>query len=244
MVAYTFNALLKMKPDLVVFDLAGTTVEDNQDVPRILMEAMKKFNVTIALEHAIGVMGIPKPVAIRQLLQANTGQRISNSLIREIHRVFIKDMISFYRYDPSVREKEGVSLTFMALKHHNIKIAVDTGFDRLVTNSLLERLGWIRDGLIDCSVTSDEVLRGRPFPDMIFKVMQLTGTNDPSKVAKVGDTVSDLLEGNAAGCRWVIGVTSGAFPEHILKAEQHTHLVGSVPEVLPMLNLPLTITSP
>lgn len=232
-----------MKPSLIVFDLAGTTVEDNHDVQRILAEALKKFDISITLEEAAGVMGIPKPAAIRQLLQSHDADRINNDLIRAIHRVFVQDMISFYRFDASIREKEGVTDTFLRLKRHDIKIAVDTGFDRAVTNALLNRLGWIREGLVDCSVTSDEVTHGRPFPDMIFKAMQLTAVNDAATVAKVGDTVSDLLEGNSAGCRWVIGITSGAFPEDVLKKEEHTHLIASIPEVLSILNLSETITS-
>lgn len=233
-----------MKPALIVFDLAGTTVEDNQDVQRVLAATMKKFDVTVTLEEAASVMGIPKPIAIRQLLMSSDAySRISSSLINEIHRIFMEDMIAFYKYDVSVREKAGVSETFEILKRNNVKIAVDTGFDRLVTNALLERLGWMRSDLIDYSVTSDEVTQGRPFPDMILKAMQLTGVYDPALVAKVGDTVSDLLEGNSAGCRWVIGITSGAFPEHVLAREEHTHLIASVPEVLPILNLTETITS-
>jgi phosphonatase-like hydrolase len=116
-----------------------------------------------------------------------------------------------------------------------VKVAVDTGFDRSITNAIFERLGWSKAGLLDASVTSDEVPRGRPFPDMIHKVMQLTGTPTAAEVAKVGDTASDLLEGHAAGCRWVIGVTTGAFREEELRPYPHTHLIRQVSEILPLL---------
>jgi phosphonatase-like hydrolase len=113
-----------------------------------------------------------------------------------------------------------------------VKIFVDTGFDRVTTSALLARVKWIDQGLIDGSVTSDEVAHGRPHPDMIFKAMQIAGVREAGKVAKVGDTQSDMLEGTRAGCRWVIGVTSGAYTKTDLEKEPHTHLVEQVPEIL------------
>jgi phosphonatase-like hydrolase len=227
-----------MKIELVIFDLAGTTVRDNQDVPRILQQALTKFDTYITMEETSDVMGLPKPIAIRQLLEKYNDDllTVTSDDISAIHKVFVNDMIKFYSEDETVGEKEGVSETFRLLKQNGIKVAVDTGFDRVITNVLLERLGWVKNQLIDCSVTSDEVLRGRPFPDMVYKIMEHLNVNDPGSVAKVGDTTSDLQEGNAAGCGLVIGVTSGAFARQVLAAEEHTHLIDSIPEILPILN--------
>ena len=228
-----------MKIELIVFDLAGTTVEDNKDVQRVLKNVLANFEVEITIEDANAVMGIPKPVAIEQLLRkkyyGNKG--IISEWIKEIHGMFISEMTHFYRTDLSVIEKEGVSESFRVLKENGINVVVNTGFDRLITNTLLKRMGWMNDGLIDASVTSDEVLRGRPYPDMIFKAMELTGVRDISKVAKVGDTASDLQEGNAAGCAIVVGVTTGAFSKEELEKEEHTHLIEQIPEMMSILGL-------
>ncbi len=228
-----------MKIELVVFDLAGTTVEDNRDVQRVLKNVLANFEVDISIEDANAVMGIPKPVAIEKLLRkkyhGNNG--VISEWIKEIHGMFISEMTHFYRTDLSVLEKVGVSETFRALKANDIKVVVDTGFDRLITDTLLQRMGWVANELIDASVTSDEVPRGRPYPDMIFKAMELTGVRDISKVAKVGDTASDLQEGNAAGCSLVVGVTTGAFSREELEKEEHTHLIQQLPEMMEILGL-------
>jgi len=228
-----------MAVELVVFDLAGTTVHDNKDVSRVLQNSLAKSDVLVSLEEAALLMGIPKPIAIKTLLEANyRGDRaIDDEWIEGIHRDFVLEMIQFYKHHPSVREKEGTSDTFLKLKMRGIKIAVDTGFDRGITIPLLERMGWERNELLDCSVTSDEVPRGRPFPDMIFKAMALTRVFEAGNVAKVGDTASDMQQGMAAGCRWVIGVTSGAYSKEELTKEKHTHLIHSVSEILPILNV-------
>lgn len=228
-----------MTIQLIVFDLAGTTVKDNKDVHRVLQQALAEDNVTISLDDANAVMGIPKPIAIRQLLETrHKGERsITEDWIMEIHERFVRYMVSFYEQDPAVGEKEGVSETFATLRKHNIKVFVDTGFDRPVTAPLLRRLGWEERDLIDGSITSDEVGRGRPYPDMIFEAMRRAGVQDAARVAKVGDTSSDLQEGNAAGCGLVIGVTSGAFSAEQLRTEEHTHLIQDIPEILEILEL-------
>jgi phosphonatase-like hydrolase len=233
-----------MRIELAVFDLAGTTVKDNKDVHRVLKKALARFDVDISLEDANEVMGIPKPIAIEKLIRKRYKGNVDlhSDWIKEIHSLFIEEMIYFYRTDLSVSEKEGVSDTFKKLKAHDIKVVVDTGFDRSITDALLKRVGWERNHLIDASVTSDEVLRGRPYPDMIFRAMELTGTRDISKVAKIGDTVSDLQEGNSAGCSLVVGVTTGAFTKQQLELEEHTHLIEQIPEMLEIVGIKESLT--
>ncbi|MEO7992510.1 MAG: HAD hydrolase-like protein [Chryseolinea sp.] len=229
-----------MKPiELVVFDLAGTTVKDNKDVHRILQLALESFNVSISIEDANAVMGIPKPIAIRTLLEQryHGALPITSAWINEIHKAFVENMIHFYKTDSNVGEKEGVSETFRKLKENKLKVVVDTGFDRQIVDPLLDRLGWRENNLIDASVTSDEVANGRPYPDLIYKAMLLTGVVDACYVAKVGDTVSDLQQGNAAGCGLVIGVTTGAFSEDELTKEKHTHLIKDIPSLLQILEI-------
>ena len=67
--------------------------------------------------------------------------------------------------------------------------------------------------------------------------MALTGVSQLNHVAKVGDTASDMQEGTAAGCKWVIGITSGAYTREELTKEKHTHLVHSIPEILSVLEI-------
>jgi phosphonatase-like hydrolase len=228
---------LTMQYELVIFDLAGTTVRDNKDVHRVLQSALLKNDVVITIEEANEVMGIPKPKAIRILLEKHHYSQLSitDQWIGKIHRDFVADMIRFYETDASVGEKAGVTETFRKLKSLGVKIAVNTGFDRLITDALLTRLGWQRNKLIDFSVTSDEVAHGRPFPDMIFQAMKCLDVAESSSVIKVGDTVSDLQEGHAAGCGVAVGVTSGAFSAQALKAENPHHLIEEIPELLSLL---------
>lgn len=227
-----------MQIQLVVFDLAGTTVKDDYDVPRVLQKALlDKGGLKISLQQATDLMGIPKPVAIKRLLNEGGVLSFDDEFVEEIHRYFVDSMIDFYRQDSSVGEKEGVSETFAALKQAGIKVAIDTGFDREITDVLLKRLGWLEKNLLDTSVTSDEVANGRPAPDMIYEAMSRLGITDVKSVVKVGDTASDMQEGAHAGCQHIIGVTTGAYTAEQLKSEPHTHLIEKVEEVLTIIGI-------
>ena len=222
---------------LVVFDMAGTTVEDNNNVHGALVQGFAANNYSITLADANRVMGIPKPVAIRQLLDEKFAEvEEKGTLVGKIHAVFLEEMISFYKNDASVKAKEGAEETFAALKAKGIKVCLDTGFSRDITDTILERLNWKGTGIIDHSITSDEVTNGRPYPDMIYKAMQDLHIESAEQIAKVGDTASDMHEGTSAGCKYVIGITTGAFSAEELAKEPHTHLITHLSEVVDIVS--------
>lgn len=221
---------------LVVFDIAGTTLHDESNVAKVLQQTIQLAGVTVTLEQVNEVMGYAKPYAIRYLLQQQQDSRYSDdTFIQELHSRFVADMKAHYANNPTVREKEGVSAVFAALKEKGIKVALDTGFDKAITDVILERVGWKQQGLVDAVATSDEVAFGRPYPYMIYQIMEELEIRSIQSVVKVGDTISDLEEGTNAGCRYVVGVTTGAYTREELEKGPHTHLVASLDELLSIL---------
>ena len=225
-----------MAIELVIFDMAGTTVNDEDGVNRSVRAALEHVGISVTRDAVNQVMGIPKPIALTKLIEDSPKPELIAQL-DAIHDDFVRRMIRFYQSDPSVHEIAGAGETFRKLRAAGIKVALDTGFTRNIVDVLLERLGWKGGGVLDATVTSDEVPRGRPHPDMIQKLMRDLGVGDASRVAKVGDTPSDLEEGQAAGCGMVIGVTQGSHTAEQLKPHKHTHLVGTVVEVPALLGL-------
>ena len=216
--------------------MAGTTVEDHDFVHQSLIDAFSVKKIVVSRDEVNAVMGYPKPVAILELLK----QKVENfdgsdgNLIFQLHEIFVANMVNFYKNDPQVKAKDGAVETFRNLKQQGIQVALDTGFDRKIANTILERLAW-NEGEIDFSVTSDEVDNGRPHPDMIFAAMKLAKVKHPEHVIKIGDTLSDLQQGKAAGCRFVVGITTGAFRREELINEYHTHLINDLRQVLEII---------
>ncbi len=218
---------------LVVFDIAGTTVEDSNNVYEALKKGFSTFGFIITPEDADRVMGISKPVAIRTLLEEKFKMKESiGETVSKVHKAFKESMIEFYRNDPSVRAKKNAEATFRALKEKGILVGIDTGFSRDIADTIFERLGWKEANLIDYSVTNDEVNNGKPYPDMILKAIAELKIASVEEVAKVGDTPSDMQEGIAAGCKYVIGIATGAFTREALMLEEPTHLVDDLIEVV------------
>lgn len=222
-----------MSIELVVFDLAGTTVYDRNFVAIALKSAIAEENIEIEIADANAVMGIPKPLAIKEIIFKKTGKdyETDDMYIQYIFHNFLKIMIDFYKHSEHVREIEGVSATLAYLKDKGIKTAVDTGFSSDITEVILQRVGWREKNLLDFWVSSDQVERGRPYPDMIQYLMNKAGIDSAEKIAKVGDTAADAQQGINAGCGMVIGVLSGAGTEKELNQNKVTHLISSVVEI-------------
>jgi 2-aminoethylphosphonate-pyruvate transaminase len=217
------------KFDLVVFDMAGTTVNDGDAVHHSLQGALLSIaGCNVSRDAVNAVMGIQKPVAIRSLLRDSTGSAPDESLVDRVHDDFVNRMLTYYRTDPTIREIDGVTNLFKYLKSQGIRVGIDTGFNRPIAQAIIDRLGWERAGLIDASATADEVVAGRPAPFMIYRLMELTGVHDAGRVIKVGDTPSDLNEGTNARCGMVVGVTEGSHTADELRPHPHHHLIPTV----------------
>jgi FAD dependent oxidoreductase TIGR03364/phosphonatase-like hydrolase len=224
------------KIELVVFDIAGTTVNDNNGVAACLRDALFDFGMQVNLTQINQVMGWPKPAAIRYLVENSLDHaaRLS-SQINMIHANFVTRMKRFYMHDPRVSAMPGAADVFLALRSAGIKVALNTSFSRDITTTILHRLGWKVGELIDAVISSDEVPRALPAPDMIHALMKKLGIASAKQVAKVGDTPIDIEEGLAAGCGMVIGVTSGMHKCEDLQRLKPQHVVASIREVPPLM---------
>jgi phosphonatase-like hydrolase len=226
-----------MSIELVIFDMAGTTVRDDDAVNICLRDALAP-HLAVSRDEVNSVMGLPKPTAIRLLLEQKLAAKgtVPPALVNEIHDSFLARMLRHYQQAPGIEPMPFTLDTFCQLKEEGVHIALDTGFSRPIVDAILERLGWNEGGLLDATVASNEVQRGRPYADLALRAMELTGVRDPKCVAKVGDTPSDLQEGMAAGCRLVVGVTNGSHTREQLAPHPHTHLIATLQE-LPALVL-------
>lgn len=195
--------------ELVVFDMAGTTVDEDNIVYKTLHRALLDQGVTTDLNTVLlHGAGKEKLQAARDVIEAVLGQP-NETLALAAFSQFKVMLDHAYATEP-IREQPNASQVFEFLKSKNIKVALNTGYNRPVTDHLLNRLGWNNTPLIDAVVCADDVQRGRPYPDMIELAMYRCGVTDPKKVAKIGDSAIDIEEGKNAGCGLTFGITTGA----------------------------------
>jgi phosphonatase-like hydrolase len=210
-------------PALVVFDVAGTTVEDRGQVPAAFAAALAAHDIALSADDIMRVRGASKRQAIRALLPAAFASRAD-----AIYDAFKADLTR--RYQNGVRSVPGADRVFRDLRARGARLALTTGLDRDIAMLLLGRLGWTRT-TIDAVVCGEDVVNGRPAPDMILLAMQMTGVTDAAAVANVGDTTLDLESAALAGVKWNIGVLTGAHGRAMLEKAPHTAIVPSIAEL-------------
>lgn len=194
--------------ELVVFDVAGTTLRDDGDVvARCMVSALGSAGVELSPREVDPVMGLLKPLAIATLLEAKRGVAAHAAEVRDIHERFRSSMVAHYATAPDVQAMPGAEKLFETLRARGIRVALDTGFDRTILDAILDRLGW--RPFLDATIASDEADRGRPHPDMIRALMARLGVQDPARVCKVGDSLADIEEGLNAGCGLVVAIRNG-----------------------------------
>jgi phosphonatase-like hydrolase len=227
-----------MSIKLVVFDIAGTTVKDDHDVSKAFQAALRKSNYEVPLELINPLMGYEKNMAIKQMLRLHehNDAKITNELVSKIHTEFVKQMIDYYQSAPGIEPLPNVEATLAALRAQGVQVGINTGFSRDIADTIIKRLQWKEKGLIDHIVGSDEVELGRPHPYMIQKMMIAGGIAQSKEVAKVGDTEVDVREGQNAGCRYVIGVTTGIFTREELEPYNPTHIIDDIAQVIDIIN--------
>ncbi|MBI2731416.1 MAG: HAD hydrolase-like protein [Sphingobacteriales bacterium] len=221
-----------MEIELVVFDIAGTTVTDKGNVKESFLKAFEQSGYPVPEEGVNNVMGYRKVDAIKMLLEKYyPAQKDNERLITDVHFSFTNDMIHFYEQDATLTPLPFAEETFLQLKKNGIKIALNTGFTQAITNTILKKIGWDDNKLIDYVISSDEVPYGRPHPFMIQKIKSVLNIKDSKAIAKVGDTEVDVIEGQNAGCGLVISVTTGAYTREQLQEYNPDFIIDSLAEL-------------
>lgn len=214
------------EPGLVVFDIAGTTIRASDQVPAAFSEAFARIGIELSDEEIQAIRGKSKREAIAELLDHHVGSGEAD--VSKVYEDFHQELLQRYE-SMGVEAIDGAVATFDWLKTRGAMIALNTGFDRTLADHLIRMVGW--ENTIDAVVCNDDVRRGRPAPDLLFRAMEWTGCENVERVAAVGDTMADLQAAENAGVQWSIAVLSGAHGEEQLRTCRHTAIIFSVAEL-------------
>ncbi|AWM31874.1 HAD family hydrolase [Hymenobacter nivis] len=229
---------------LVVFDMAGTTVRDQHEVEACFAQAAAATGLRATAARILAAQGQAKRFVFEALWREQLGGGVRLSVLEaqvdESYHAFRRILEAYYR-TAAVVPTAGCLELLAFLRGRGVRVALTTGFYRAVTDLLLHRLGWdagldtqyrgTAHSFIDLSVASDEVAAGRPAPLMIQKAMQVFGITDPQSVYNVGDTPSDLESGRRAGCARSLGVVNGTHTRQQLAACPNDGLFASLAEL-------------
>lgn len=200
--------------ELLVCDMAGTTVEEHGAVYKVLRSAMVSHGLNVSEDDMHAWHGAAKGAVVRHFLQAS-GRECTPQEADAIDKTFETEIMRCYAMPGSTDFIHPDLPAWLGkCRASGVQVGLNTGYPRHIQDALLAGLGL--DSLVDHAISAAEVSRGRPAPFMVHRLMEMAGVTDVARVAKAGDTVNDVLEGRNAGCGLVIGVTSGADSEMAL----------------------------
>lgn len=193
--------------ELVVLDMAGTTVRDDGIVEQAFQRAAERTGVADrmpwgdALQYVRDTMGQSK---IEVFTHLSGGDRAAAEIATAAFEVAYDEIIA----ENGVEEIAGAGAAIAELRDSGLKVVLTTGFAPVTRDALIDGLGW--GGLIDLALSPIDAGRGRPAPDLVLTALLRTGASAVQAVAVAGDTTSDVQSGRRAGAGFVAGVLSGA----------------------------------
>src|SRR5712692_2224824 len=123
---------------LVVFDMAGTVIEDAGQVPAAFTAALGKHGIEINAGSLREMRGASKREVIQRFVERQPigeGKTDVLALTEEIYNSFRSTLAGMYEQD-GVREIAGATEVFARLQKRGVRLALNTGFDRTITDLL------------------------------------------------------------------------------------------------------------
>lgn len=221
---------------MIIFDMAGTAVDEDNLVYKTIQSVMIDHGHRVDLDLVLLIgAGKDKWQAIHDILHELTGGEPSSDEINNLYQDFQEKLDFTYQVAP-MKLFDDVADIIPVLRNNNIRVVFNTGYTRPVAEKILARINCRLETDIDGLVTSSDVLRGRPAPDMIWKACDQFGIK-PNETVKIGDSGIDIEEGRNAGVRYCIGVTTGAQKRATLAEVNPDFIFDSARELLDILSI-------
>ncbi|OZF01476.1 haloacid dehalogenase [Rhodococcus sp. 15-1154-1] len=217
--------------ELVVMDMAGTTVSDDGLVLASFDAAATSVNLPEsgperedARRYVLDTMGQSKIEVFRALFGDEDRAQAANSAFEAAYDA---------RIDSGVTAIAGAADAIARLRDAGTKVVLTTGFSPATQERILDTLGW--KNIADAYLAPGDAGRGRPFPDLVLTAALRAQVSDMTAVTVVGDTSNDIDSGRRAGASVLVGVLTGAHSEDQLRAANPTHVLPSVADLPALL---------
>jgi pyrophosphatase PpaX len=237
----------------VLFDLDGTLVDTTDlifESYRYTLQTLLGFTPTD--EELLGQYGRPLPETMRELLLApsrtaalkledatttddpkgNLKQRAGRTQVAD--EELVDNLVRFYR-DYNVRNHDGlirpfpyVDETLAELRRRGYMLGVVTSKGRPTVHLTMGRYGI--DRYIKTLVTEDDVVQHKPHPEPVLRALAEIQVA-PEQALFVGDSVFDIMAGQAAGTKTGAALW-GPFPREELASLRPDYMLESMRDLL------------
>ena len=204
----------RKKVQLVVFDWAGTTVDFGCQAPiRAFIQGFRAKGIDVDAAVVRGPMGMDKRAHIKAVAETDSvmeawqqryGRPATEEDIDSLFDDFVPHLLSILESHSEMIP--GVLDAVSVLRGTGVLIGSTTGYFREAAD-IVAAAGSGAGYIPDFSVCASDVKEGRPYPWMIYRVMEALNVCPPEVVVAVGDTEVDMKAAVNGGV-WSVGVAA------------------------------------
>ena len=186
-----------MKHKVIFLDVDGVLVDSERVFNSCWRKAAESEGYSMTYEQALQLRSLDSGLA-KTLFAKWYGNEEAYATIRAARKLIMSDVVS----KEPLRAKQGVLEFLDNVKNLPVKIAIVTSSPIGRITTYLESVG-IDISLFDSIITTEQVKRGKPFPDVYLYACKATGFN-PEECIAVEDSPNGVKSAHDAGCYTVM----------------------------------------
>ncbi len=207
---------------LIILDFDGTLADTQPLILRSLQGTIAELGLPSRTDaECASIIGLPLKECFVKLVNAD------DTLAERCCEVY-RRLFDEYNHPGTVTLFPNVEETLHELHRRGIQLAICSSRARATLDRFVLTFGF--EQLVQAVVSSDDVQRGKPYPDPALRVLELTGCK-AEEALMVGDASYDILMGRAAGCH-TCGVTYGNQTAAQLRDAGADYLIDNFQELL------------
>jgi HAD superfamily hydrolase (TIGR01509 family) len=181
--------------DAVVFDMDGVLVDTEHLWDEVREQLTAEWGGRYTPEAQEAMMGMSSTEWSRYLHETVGLREPPDTINAEVVRRMLD------RYERELPIVPGAVAAVRRLSAAGLRLALASSSNRELIDAVLRRLGLTE--LFSVAVSSEEVARGKPAPDVYLEAARRLGV-DPARCAAVEDSASGIRAAHAAGMRVIV----------------------------------------
>jgi HAD superfamily hydrolase (TIGR01549 family) len=201
----------------VIFDMDGTLIDSKEFICRAMEAVLSAQGIAVTRDQLATVTG--RPV---QAMYTELAPHLDPTTLEKQHRHHHEQNMHL------LAEYEGVHETLRRLLGRRLKLGIFTGFDRQTYDRLMQ---FDLTDYFESVIESTKYKKHKPEPEGLLLCMSGLDVK-PEATIYVGDGISDILAGKAAGVTATIGITHGFGTRETLQAAGADYIIDSLGELV------------
>lgn len=185
----------------IVSDLDGTLVNTAEVLAKSWEAAFMKAGIKQTSDELLkNTKGLSPKDIIKRYKEGP-----DKELLRKLKQTRREEVLKYIKNADQLLYPDTIKF-LESVKRMGLKIAVATGMSRDLLKDVLDMSGI--SGFLDAVVSSDDVERGKPFPDVFVEAFNMIKI-DPKEGIVIGDSINDVEPGHEIGALTVFISRSG-----------------------------------